>query len=141
MTYWTFRWMIGVGALAALFALMILLATRRGRAPTGRLWVWAALSLPLLPVVANSFGWMFTEMGRQPWVVFGLMTTAQGVSPGVSAGEVWVSLIAFTLIYLVLAIVEIGLTIKYAKEGAEPYVEPPNPSLREQSDEPMTFAY
>ncbi len=141
ITYWTFRWMIGVGALAALFGLLILLRTRRGRAPTGRAWVWMALSLPFLPVAANSFGWMFTEMGRQPWVVFGLMTTANGVSPGVSAGEVWISVISYTLIYLILAIVEIGLIVKYAKAGAEPYVEPPDPSLREPSDEPLTFAY
>jgi cytochrome d ubiquinol oxidase subunit I len=84
---------------------------------------------------------MFTEMGRQPWVVFGLMTTANGVSPGVSAGEVWISVISYTLIYLILAIVEIGLIVKYAKAGAEPYVEPPDPSLREPSDEPLTFAY
>ena len=47
-----------------------------------------AILLPLLPLAANSFGWIFTEMGRQPWVVFGLMTTANGVSPGVGAGEV-----------------------------------------------------
>ena len=103
--------------------------------------MWTAIFLPIGPVIANSFGWMFTEMGRQPWIVFGLMTTAQGVSPSVSAADVWISMIAYTLIYAVLAVVEIGLILKYVKAGAEPYVEPPNPSLRDQSDEPLTFAY
>ena len=42
---------------------------------------WGGLALPFLPLFANSFGWIFTEMGRQPWAVFGLMTTARGVVP------------------------------------------------------------
>jgi cytochrome d ubiquinol oxidase subunit I len=80
-------------------------------------------------------------MGRQPWAVFGLMTTASAVSPGVSTGEALTSLIALTLVYLVLAVVEVGLILKYVRAGADPFVEPPDPSLREQSDEPLTFAY
>ena len=54
--------------------------------PSGRGWLWLAVALPLLPLAANSFGWIFTEMGRQPWAVFGLMTTETAVSPGVSTG-------------------------------------------------------
>jgi cytochrome bd ubiquinol oxidase subunit I len=142
ITYWTFRIMIGLGTVAAAGAALVLWVTRRSRQlRPGRAWVWLAVSLPLLPVFANSFGWIFTEMGRQPWAVFGLMTTATAVSPGVSVGEALTSVVTLTLVYAVLAIIEIGLMLKYVRAGAEEFVEPPNPSLGEQSDEPLAFAY
>ncbi|HSE70025.1 MAG TPA: cytochrome ubiquinol oxidase subunit I [Nocardioidaceae bacterium] len=141
VTYWTFRLMIGLGIAAAAGAALILWATRGDRVPRGRAWVWLAVAMPLMPVAANSFGWIFTEMGRQPWAVFGLMTTANAVSPGVSVGEALTSVIALTLIYAVLAVVEVGLMLKYVRAGADPFTEPPDPRLGEQSDEPMAFAY
>ena len=73
--------MIGAGALAALAAAWFLWKLRKGGVPS-RGAVAVAVALPFLPLAANSFGWLFTEIGRQPWVVFGLMPTAeQGVSP------------------------------------------------------------
>jgi cytochrome d ubiquinol oxidase subunit I len=141
ITYWSFRLMIGLGVLAAAAGALVLWLTRRDRVPAGRFWVWMALSLPLLPVVANSFGWIFTEMGRQPWAVFGLMTTASAVSPGVSVGEALTSVIVLTLVYAALAVVEVGLMLKYVRAGAEPIVDPPDPKLGEPSDEPLAFAY
>ena len=142
ITYWTFRIMMGLGFVVAFGAALLLWATRKGRIPQrNRAWVWLAVSMPLLPVAANSFGWIFTEMGRQPWAVFGLMTTSLAVSPGVSVGEAWTSIIALTLVYAALMVVEVGLMLKYVRRGAEPFEEPPSPSLREQSDEPLTFAY
>jgi cytochrome d ubiquinol oxidase subunit I len=141
ITYWTFRLMIGLGVVAAGLAALVLWVTRKGRIPSGRAWVWVAISLPLLPVVANSFGWIFTEMGRQPWAVFGLMTTTSAVSPGVSVGEALSSVITLTLLYAVLAVIEVGLMVKYVRAGADPFVEPPDPKLGEPSDEPLTFAY
>ena len=83
----------------ALIALAVLWLTRKGRTPTSRWLAYAAVAAPLLPVFANSFGWIFTEVGRQPWIVFGLMTTANGVSPSVSMGEVITSMVVFTLLY------------------------------------------
>jgi cytochrome bd ubiquinol oxidase subunit I len=141
VTYWSFRLMIGLGVLAALGAAALLWITRRGRIPTRRVWLWLALTLPLMPVAANSFGWIFTEMGRQPWVVFGLMTTPNAVSPGVGAGEVLTSVITFTLLYGVLAVIEIGLMLHYIKRGADPFEEPPDPKLGETDDKPLAFAY
>ncbi|MGR7001648.1 cytochrome ubiquinol oxidase subunit I [Yinghuangia aomiensis] len=81
--------------------------------------------------IANSFGWIFTEMGRQPWVVFGVLQTADGVSPGVSQGEVITSLSLFTAVYEILAIVGVRLLAKYANAGAVDE-EPPrkDPTLR-----------
>ena len=86
LTYWTFRLMIGVGMASAGLALLLLWATRKGRAPH-RLLVWLALPLPLLPLFANVFGWIFTETGRQPWLVFGLLPTSAGVSPGTTTAR------------------------------------------------------
>ena len=117
VTYWSFRWMIGLGALAALISAVGLWLTRGGRTPT-RNWVWkvAIWSAPL-PLVASLVGWIFTEMGRQPWIVFGLMRTEDGVSPGVTGLEVLISLVAFTLIYGALAVVEFRLIVRAAVDG------------------------
>ena len=117
VTYWSFRLMIGFGMLAALVAAWALWAHRGGRTP-GSLWLArAGLALPLLPLAANAFGWIFTEMGRQPWVVFGEMLTRDGVSRTVSLGEVLTSFTAFTLIYATLAVVEVRLLLRYARAG------------------------
>ena len=78
------------------------------------------LVMPFLPILANSFGWIFTESARQPWVVFGLFKTADGVSPGVSAASVLFTMVAFTLIYGVLAVIEFGLMVRTIKVGPEP---------------------
>jgi cytochrome d ubiquinol oxidase subunit I len=137
VTYWTFRLMIGLGAVAALGAALLLWSTRRNLVPRRRAWVWLAVAMPLLPVAANSFGWIFTEMGRQPWSVFGLMTTAQSVSPGVSQAEAMTSLILLTAVYAVLAVIELGLLLRYIKAGADPVPPPSEPS----TDQPLAFAY
>ena len=142
ITYWSFRLMIGLGAAGVLGGLMVLWATRRGRAPTSRRWVWLGIALPLLPLFANSFGWIFSEMGRQPWSVFGLMTTASAVSPGVSVFEAATSLIVLSLVYLALAVVELKLMLLYIRKGAEPYVEPvPVDDDQDPADRPLAFAY
>ena len=138
ITYWTFRAMITAGAIAMIAAIWMLWATRRGRRPDSRWMLRTAIVLPLLPLVANSFGWIFTEMGRQPWVVFGLMPTSAGVSPGTTAFEVGLSLVGFTLLYGVLAIVEVKLLMKYIAAGL-PAVEPAPPT--DDQDAPLAFAY
>lgn len=142
ITYWSFRFMIGLGMAAAAGAALVLWVTRRGRVPGSRWFPWLALGLPVLAVSANSFGWIFTEMGRQPWVVFGLMTTENAVSPGVSVGEAATSLLVLTLLYAVLAVVELGLLATYVKKGADPFEEPPDvPIGGHDDDRPMAFAY
>lgn len=143
VTYWTFRLMIGVGMLAALGAMIVLWTTRGGRTPTpsGRraaVWRWSALVVPFLPVLGNSFGWIFTEAGRQPWLVFGLMSTQTGVSPSVPPWQVLTSMVVFTLLYGVLAVVEMRLVVSAVKAGATP-VEP----LPDKDDDnaPLAYAY
>lgn len=63
----------------------------------GRLWAPLLIALPLLPLFANSLGWIFTETGRQPWLDFGLLKTADGVSPGTTIAEVLISMITFNI--------------------------------------------
>ncbi len=142
ITYWSFRIMVGMGSAAALAAAVILWATRRrARKPPGRLVLGLALGLPFLPLLANSFGWIFTEMGRQPWAVFGLMTTDQAVSPGVSAGEMLTSLIVLTVLYGGLAVIEVRLLLTYIQRGADPIEPVPDSTGTGDGDKPLAFAY
>jgi cytochrome d ubiquinol oxidase subunit I len=138
VTYWAFRLMIGVGALAALIGLWTLWALRRGRLPTSRWLLASGLALPILPLLGNSFGWIFTEMGRQPWIVFGLMHTAAGVSPGTTSGEVLTSLLVFTGLYGALAVVEVGLLIRFIRVGLPDLSGDEGP---DDADSPLAFAY
>jgi len=142
VTYWTFRLMIGVGMAGAALAAWALWKMRRGRDLRGRWWVWIAMALPIMPLLGNSFGWIFTEMGRQPWIVFGLMPTAAGVSPSTSTAEVATSLIGFTLVYALLAVIEVRLLIKTIKGGL-PELPPDEPDApdHEDADRPLAFAY
>ncbi|NUP32755.1 MAG: cytochrome ubiquinol oxidase subunit I, partial [Streptomycetaceae bacterium] len=172
VAYWGFRLMIGFGMTSFVAALIGLWTTRRKWwvaedkrtaedevprlmltrnrefSPWFTKWSWRLGIWTLgFPLIANSFGWIFTEMGRQPWVVFGVLQTANGVSPDVSQGEVITSLSLFTALYGILAIVEVRLLAKYANAGPPVDEEPPrkDPTLRpkddEDADQPMAFAY
>ena len=146
VTYWSFRWMMGLGVTGVGGALLLLWLTRGGRTPRFRWFGLLAVAAPVFALLGNSVGWIFTEMGRQPWVVFGLLRTSNASSPGVSTAEALISVIALTSLYGVLAVIEFGLMFRYIKRGADPFVEPPSPSLRGSSssdddDQPLNFAY
>lgn len=141
VTYWSFRMMIFFGLAAGALALLTLWMTRKGRTPTSKLLLTAVLTLPILPLVANSFGWIFTEMGRQPWLVFGEMLTRDGVSRSVSMGEVVTSFATFTLLYAALAVVEVKLLLKYAKGGLPEIHPEPGDDEKDDADRPLAFAY
>ncbi len=142
VTYWNFRAMVGIGMLTALIALLGLWLLRRRRLPENR-WVWRIGVLSLaLPFIANSTGWIFTEMGRQPWVVYGLMKTSAGVSPGVTATSMLISVLSLTVLYGILMVIEAGLMARYVKAGppSEEEVLPPADE-DSASERPLTFAY
>ncbi len=108
VAFWTFRLMIGIGMLAMLVAAYYLFVTRKGREP--QRWYDRQLLrflplIPLLPAAANTFGWIFTETARQPWIAFGISKVEDGISPGLTSGEVLASLAGFALIYGILAVV------------------------------------
>jgi cytochrome d ubiquinol oxidase subunit I len=119
LAYWGFRLMIGFGALATLFSLITYWRLRKGELPKGRWFLPAMLSMPFLPILANSFGWIFTETARQPWVVFGVFKTEDGVSPTVGAASVLFTMIVFTLLYGILAVIEFKLMIRAIQIGPE----------------------
>jgi cytochrome d ubiquinol oxidase subunit I len=127
VTYWGFRMMIGFGGLAALAALVALWVTRKGTVPASPWLMRLAVFGILAPFGANAAGWIFTEMGRQPFVVAPnpdlngidqvFMFTAAAVSPGVSAGELLTSLVVLTAVYALLLVVEVKLLVKYIRGG------------------------
>ena len=137
LAYWSFRLMIGIGMLASAISVAVLWLTRKGRSEVPRWLVLAGIVAPLLPVLGNSFGWIFTETGRQPWLVYGVMTTSSGVSPSVSAASVITSMVVFTILYAGLAVVEVKLMLDYTRHGADPYT----PTKQSADDEPLAFSY
>ncbi|WP_194817156.1 cytochrome ubiquinol oxidase subunit I [Nocardia sp. XZ_19_385] len=149
VTYWTFRAMITWMAGSILLALVGFWLTRRGRVPDQKWFGWLSLLAIATPFLGNSAGWIFTEMGRQPWVVAPnptgdpniRMTVQQGVS-GVSAGTILTSLIVFTLLYGLLAIAWFYLQRRYVMAGPEPAAtESDNPELTGESVDKLSFAY
>jgi cytochrome d ubiquinol oxidase subunit I len=141
LAFWSFRLMIGFGALAFLFAGLALWQMRKGGQPRGKWFLPAMISLPFLPLLANSFGWIFTEAGRQPWAVFGLIKTEDGVSVAVSAGAVLFTMIVFTLLYGVLAYIEVGLVLKVIKNGPAPELDYEDPEIGGSESKPLVMAY
>ncbi|WP_208414641.1 cytochrome ubiquinol oxidase subunit I [Paenibacillus castaneae] len=118
-TFWSFRIMVGSGMLMILLALFGTWAMIRKRLEQYRTFLKLMIAAIALPFIANSSGWIMTEVGRQPWIVFGLQKTEEGVSPLVSSGMVATSLIGFTIIYGVLAAVFIYLVVHYTRKGVE----------------------
>ena len=117
--YWTFRIMVGLGVLLLALGAIGLWLMRKRRLERSTWFLRFATWMILAPFLANSVGWIFTEIGRQPWVVYGLLKTSNAVSL-IAPGYVATSLIGFTAIYTLLAVVEIGLMIRLAKVPSEP---------------------
>jgi cytochrome d ubiquinol oxidase subunit I len=138
VTYWTFRLMIGLGMLAAAAAAWFLFSMRKGRRP-GRGTLAIAILLPFLPLVANSVAWIFTEVGRQPFIVYGLMFTENGVSPSNGVGVVLLTLVGFTIVYGILAIVEAGLLLRRIGRGL-PSADP-LAGVHHDSEPALAFEY
>ncbi|OAT66715.1 cytochrome BD ubiquinol oxidase subunit I [Mycobacteroides immunogenum] len=149
VTYWSFRMMIGLAAGSALLALAGLWVTRRGRIPNQRWFAWLSILAIPTPFLANSAGWVFTEMGRQPWVVAPNPTGVEQIRLTVdlavshhSAATVWLSLITFTLLYGALGVVWFWLIRRYTIEGPlEHDAEPAPPATGDDSVKPLSFAY
>ncbi len=141
VAYWSFRLMIGVGMLAALWGIYALWAIRKNRTPKSKWFARAALTVPFLPLIANSFGWIFTEMGRQPWLVFGALKTEAGVSPTSTSWLVGTSLVVFTLLYAVLAIIEFGLIRRAVILGPPDHVVDPFEVDKTSDDRPLSITY
>ena len=129
VTYWTFRIMVGCGILMLLLLAAGLWLMRRRRLEDSPWFLRVSVFAIALPFIANTTGWIFTEMGRQPWVVYGLLKTSVAVSH-IGTGYVLTSLIGFTAIYSLLAVIDFGLMTRFARgegdvdEHDEPEPEP-----------------
>ena len=121
--YWSFRAMVGVGFAMILLTVIGLWLLRKGKLESTRWFLRLALFAIALPYIGNTVGWIFTEMGRQPWVVFGLMKTADAASPSVGAGLVLTTVIGFTLVYGFLSVVDVVLLARFSR--ADPPVVGP----------------
>lgn len=127
-TFWSFRVMIFIGFLMMAIAVRGLFLERSNRLTAHprfmRLMVYA-IGLPLL---GNVMGWVMTEVGRQPWAVFGLESTARGVSPTVPISDIWITFIGFSLLYAIFGVMDAYLLVKYIRMGPQTE-EPPAPPL------------
>ena len=118
--YWSMRVMAYLGALVLLISLWGLWLIRRKKLETSRIFLWVAIWSTVLPFAMNTAGWLLTESGRQPWIVQGIMLTKNGISPTVSVTWLWISLIAFILLYGTLGTVNLILMLRYSRRSLEP---------------------
>ncbi len=114
--FWSFRAMVGSGSLMLLLSLVGLFFAHKGTIMKHtRFLKWMVLAIAL-PFIANTTGWIMTEMGRQPWVVFGYMKTENAVSPNVTFNEVLFSLIAFTSLYAIMGAIAVFLYVRHIRK-------------------------
>jgi cytochrome bd ubiquinol oxidase subunit I len=119
VTYWSFRIMMTMGLLMILSSLFLLILLTSHRPIENARWMKWAPWLVALPYIANICGWILTEMGRQPWLVQGLLKVEDGVSPNLTVGQVLFSLVSYTLVYGALAGAMFYLTRRYAIAGPD----------------------
>jgi cytochrome bd ubiquinol oxidase subunit I len=114
-TYWAMRIMAGLGTLVFFVAAVGAFLYWRGRLERTRWFLWSAVVTIAFPFIAALAGWVLTEVGRQPWIVFGLLKTSQAASPNVSAWTIGTSLAVFASLYVALGVVDFVLMRRYAR--------------------------
>ncbi len=120
LLYYSYHVMVGLGTI--FIAVMALAAIQlwRGVLYRSRWMLWLLMMAIPLPYIANTAGWMTAELGRQPWLIYGMMRTMHGASPRVGAGNAWFTLIGFMGMYTVLAILFLFLVWREIEIGPEP---------------------
>lgn len=135
--FWSFRLMTGSGGLMLLLSLYGFFSLRKDKIVAKTRYLKLMTFAIALPFIANSTGWLVTEMGRQPWVVFGVMKTEDAVSPSVTFNEVLFSMLSFTAMYTILAVISIYLFVKHIKNDhtdTEPTESSKDPFDKEGAD-------
>jgi cytochrome d ubiquinol oxidase subunit I len=115
----SFRLMVGLGFLFLFLALVAVFLSRRDLLSKYPLFLKIMLFSIPLPYLANQLGWIVAEVGRQPWIVYGVLKTSDAVSKSLSTSQVVVSLLGFTLLYGTLGFVDIYLLAKFARKGPD----------------------
>jgi cytochrome d ubiquinol oxidase subunit I len=129
--YWSMRVMAYLGTLLLLVAVVGAYLYRRGRLEQRRWFQWTAVVAISFPFLASLAGWLLTELGRQPWIVFGLLRTADATSPSVGAWTIGASLAVFVVLYGALAVVDFMLMRRYAQ------LDPPEVRVDDETGRPM----
>ena len=114
---------IAIAAIAIMGLAALLLW--RGKLYTARPMLWVLMLAMPFPFIANSAGWMVTELGRQPWIIYGLMRTAEGTSAQVSSGNIWFTLLGFMGMYFLLGVLFLFLVAREVAHGPEVAPIPP----------------
>jgi cytochrome bd ubiquinol oxidase subunit I len=117
--YWGMRVMAYLALIVTLVGLWGILLARRKRLATSRVFLWCATWAVVLPFLMNTAGWLLTESGRQPWIVQGIMLTKNGLSTSVSETDLWISLIAFAVLYGTLGTIDLILMVRYSRKPLE----------------------
>jgi len=116
-TFLSFRLMVGLGLIMLLVSFLGWLRSRKDRLEAHPALLKLCLYALPLPYIAVQLGWIVAEVGRQPWLVFGVLRTAHGVSASITPGQVTVSLVSLTIVYGLLAVADVYLLARFAKKG------------------------
>jgi cytochrome d ubiquinol oxidase subunit I len=119
LTFHSFRIMVGLGLLMFLLSIIAVYLSLRDRLESSPAFLKIMLPAIALPYIAGQLGWIVAEVGRQPWIVYGMLKTSDAVSRSVSVSQVLASFIAFTVLYSLLGLVDAYLLVKYARLGPE----------------------
>src|SRR5882724_3220381 len=120
LLYYSYHVMVGLGTIFIGVMALAALLLWRGKLYESRWMLWGLMLCVPLPYIANTAGWMTAELGRQPWLIYGLMRTAAGVSPRVAAGNAWFTLIGFMGMYTLLGILWLFLVWREIELGPDP---------------------
>ncbi len=120
LVYYSYHIMVGLGTMFIALSLVSLFKLWRRRLFASRRWLWVIMLAAPFPFIANTAGWMTAEMGRQPWLIYGLLRTSEGSSANVSGGNALFTLIGFMGMYAVLAILFLYLSCREIDHGPEP---------------------
>lgn len=117
--FWSFRFMVGIGSLVGLLLLLGAYTLKKNTLENYPLLLKLLSIILPMPFLANLFGWIMAEMGRQPWIVSGLLKVEEAVSPNVSSAAIWTTMIGFSVVYILLILADVYLLAKYAKMEPE----------------------
>ena len=137
LLYYSFHLMITLGTIFIILMAYAGIQNLRGRLESSRWLLWALMLAFPFPYIANTLGWMTAELGRQPWLVYGLFRTSDGASKVVSSGDTVFTLIGFVGLYFVLGVLFLALVGREISHGpAEEAVSAKRPEeLREEREE------
>jgi cytochrome bd ubiquinol oxidase subunit I len=120
LLYYSYHVMVGLGTIFIAVLVLAVLFLWRGKLFESSWMLWVLMLCVPLPFIANTAGWMTAELGRQPWLIYGLMRTAHGFSPRVGPGNAWFTLIGFMGLYMVLGILWLFLIYREIEKGPVP---------------------